>query len=873
MAGAGGQEVGRISIRVVPNTDRFRQQLKAQLEAIEKTMKAQVPVEANLDSRGAMAQFRAMMAALRAQAARGVDVKANVQQGQIDKIRQFTNTIRDFGDSGGYAGRTFLGLTRIGWIVAAVFAAAAPAIGLVAGLLAGLPSLVSAFGAGAGAIALGLDGIKAAAEKVTPQLDALKTSVSSVFEERMTPAFEKLGGVLQAIEPGMRAIAGGLSDMMDGFVGVVSQGRGLEQLQTILSNTAGFFSGLKPMVEGFTQTFLTLSEAGSNAFGYLQDSLNRFATGFNEMVNRVTSTGVFDSAMKGLSQTLDGVLNLFTRLMESGLESMGQLGQPLQNLFNGLGDALIAMMPGLTAFSSLLGNVIGALGSALAPAITAVTPALVEFANTFGTLLSANLTALSPVLTQVASALGTTLLTALQQITPMMPQLIQTFSMFATTLATSLAPILPQLAQGFGTLLGQVIALAPSFLNLLTTAIIPMIPQFMQLAQQAMPLAEALIRLAPAGIQVANAFLQMAAPVAGLVGTIAGLAAKFMGLISPITAVATNFDTLKNKVIEFGTTVATKAGEVVNEITALPGKIQSAAGNFGSVLVSAGKALMDGLLSGIKAGFGAVADFVSGIAGKIAALKGPLPYDKTVLVPNGEALMFGLKEGIESGASDIYTLVKTIATAIAEAFKDVFGTVGGMTLTPNLAPMQTQMQGIASSAQDFSSAMTSGLPSLQKGGKIDSETRAQLDQLQIEKDKLELQRQQLQAQKNQTSDKGQRSALQQQIDQLNIQKQQLSLQHSQLEMQAKYSGEVGTTTENYNDLMKKTANMPLDFAKANASQFASDLGIGGQGALSQALQQGLQFGEQFVFNVLSMDDALSGQQRIQNKKSLQFTQR
>lgn len=45
MSGAGGEEVGRISIRVVPDLDKFREKLRAGLEAIEKTEKCKIKVE------------------------------------------------------------------------------------------------------------------------------------------------------------------------------------------------------------------------------------------------------------------------------------------------------------------------------------------------------------------------------------------------------------------------------------------------------------------------------------------------------------------------------------------------------------------------------------------------------------------------------------------------------------------------------------------------------------------------------------------------------------------------------------------------------------------------------------------------------------
>ena len=50
--GAGGKEVGRVSIRVVPNLDRFREELKAELEAVEKSEKVTIPVEFDVDRAG-----------------------------------------------------------------------------------------------------------------------------------------------------------------------------------------------------------------------------------------------------------------------------------------------------------------------------------------------------------------------------------------------------------------------------------------------------------------------------------------------------------------------------------------------------------------------------------------------------------------------------------------------------------------------------------------------------------------------------------------------------------------------------------------------------------------------------------------------------
>ena len=77
-------------------------------------------------------------------------------------------------------------------------------------------------------------------------------------------------------------------------------------------------------------------------------------------------------------------------------------------------------------------------------------------------------------------------------------------------------------------------------------------------------------------------------------------------------------------------------------------------------LWSAGKAILDGFLGGLKSAWSSVTDFVGGIAGWIADHKGPIEYDRKLLIPAGNAIMQGLDQGLQ------------------ERFKGVKETVGGM---------------------------------------------------------------------------------------------------------------------------------------------------------------------------------------------------
>lgn len=77
-------------------------------------------------------------------------------------------------------------------------------------------------------------------------------------------------------------------------------------------------------------------------------------------------------------------------------------------------------------------------------------------------------------------------------------------------------------------------------------------------------------------------------------------------------------------------------------------------------LWSAGKAILDGFLGGLKSAWEGVTNFVGGIANWIRDHKGPIEYDRKLLIPAGNAIMQSLDQGLQ------------------ERFKGVKETVGGM---------------------------------------------------------------------------------------------------------------------------------------------------------------------------------------------------
>ena len=105
----------------------------------------------------------------------------------------------------------------------------------------------------------------------------------------------------------------------------------------------------------------------------------------------------------------------------------------------------------------------------------------------------------------------------------------------------------------------------------------------------------------------------------------------------------------------------------VEWVSSIPGQIVSALGDLGTLLWDAGSSIINGLWEGMQSAIGGVFDWVGGIASDIAALKGPLPYDRKVLIPNGIALMQGLQTGMEKGLTKALKVASTTAGDVAEA--------------------------------------------------------------------------------------------------------------------------------------------------------------------------------------------------------------
>lgn len=107
---------------------------------------------------------------------------------------------------------------------------------------------------------------------------------------------------------------------------------------------------------------------------------------------------------------------------------------------------------------------------------------------------------------------------------------------------------------------------------------------------------------------------------------------------------------------------------VVSWFGGIPNAICGVFAGAGAWLWNAGASVINGLLNGLKAAFGRVKSFVSGIGDWIVRHKGPLSYDKVMLKPAGLAIMRGFDKSLKDGWKDVQRTVNGMNAQINGGF-------------------------------------------------------------------------------------------------------------------------------------------------------------------------------------------------------------
>lgn len=904
--GAGGHEVGRISIRVVPDLDKFYSELKAKLEEVEKVLKGKVKISADFDSNGLrekvdaaakdakvnvkadvdQSSFDAALARVKA-AAKVADAKVNVKvedkmaeaslaasiaklkaeaKAANIKVKVDVDSNRLRSGMADALGGLFAGGARAGGggvgvfgsfidtaaLVAAVAAIFAPALALISGALLALPPIIAGVVLPLGTLALGFRGIQKAAEA-----------------------------------------AGLLGEGKKGKTGI---GPSLKALQDTLSQK--FQDGFTPIF----QKLAPLIPAVGNALLPIADRLIGMAQGLTDVV---TSS----SGMRALQSTIDGISNA----MQVATPGLTKFSEGMLNLIGGGAKSL----PG---FAQLFTN----MGTSFSDWITKISTPDKMIGKAFTSPLDRAMSNLQGVLKEFGGLVGDLFTKGFEMLAD--PQFGASMKGFVADVRSLVNDSLPALKQLFIDIAGAVKDIS-GFVNTLAnfqepgwmkffsnnnqgasggpgkSLLLPEAPSnFANLLSAANPLLLLLNQLrdgnmwAGVGQNIANAFSSIGTTLQGvgqqiltfftnLPQTISGLLAGIPGAISGI------WDGVVAEAQNAWAGVIGVIQGVIGQIIAIVTNIAGAISGTWQGIVAEAQSAWDSIVASVSGAASNIVSTFSNAASQVLSVFQALPGQMAGI---GAAIVDGLANGIASAGARAVAAAQAIASQVAGALKGVLGINSPSKVTQGfgvnlMEGLQNGMEDGSASVIDRAKALAQQISDALKAGMDPSIFKGQLQQI---NDELNVQRDQLKIQLDQTpkADVAGRQSLRDQLAQIGAVKDQLNLQRDQAKLVTDQADGQSEITKQLGDQLTKLITIGENFAMSNVKQFENDIGISGNGAIPTIAEAGLGWltstlgnmvssafsprqNNGVTINVSSADEAMAIRQNMLNKQAMQYAGR
>ena len=478
-------------------------------------------------------------------------------------------------------------------------------------------------------------------------------------EPLITALFDKIAQLAQKIGPPLEKVFGAIADKIgkidfNGFAGQLSGLSGPIAAVTGLLGAAGLGGALSGL-------------SGVPIIGSMFGSLGK--------------------VLGGLGGPITLVIGALAGLIATSPQLRGEFGEMLTNVLASIKQALELLQPSIKTLMDAFAQLAQALIPVLAKIIPLLTPII-------STLIGSMVPAIQSVLNMV-TGLVDVLVPIIQNCLPAVAGALKYFLPLIQAIASILPWIIAALTTGIGVFKAVTTAIslaskAQAVLNAVLNAnpIILVISLFASLASAAVYFFTCTDKgkaiwqqftdfLSNCVQNIRDFFSGLGNDITGFF-TAAGEGAQnawnsvvnwFMGIPG---AICNFFAGVGGRITGFFSNAANGVMNAWNNVVSwfggIPNAICGVFAGAGAWLWNAGASIINGLLNGLKAAFGRVKSFVSGIGDWIVRHKGPLSYDKVMLKPAGLAIMQGFDKSLKAGWKDVQRTVNGMNAQINGGF-------------------------------------------------------------------------------------------------------------------------------------------------------------------------------------------------------------